>query len=694
MRIIGKKRVFSVILLLALAAGGFWALLKVNESKKIIYSDILNPCLLIQDSISKRNCFVEKIRETSPDKALLTNPTSKTPKKLKSSTIYEDSDLKIIAQTLPKKNKASGKFVKQYGPDHGIIVEHQFTGLEWESTFVMGRGIASGDFNNDNWPDLVLASSAGPLLYKNAGDFQFYYIPFDLPSDLSADAIIVAFVDINNDGWEDIYVSTFGGENYFVMNDQNDFATINIVKIPKSERLLTQSAAFADIDHDGDLDLFQGNWTDMYYLKYKSRYSKNELFINNFSSFELQHLEEWTGETLTALFSDIDGDGYPELFAGNDFDRADSYYRLNSDKTAYELINLQTSVIDHTTFNTMSIETGDLNNDLVLDLFLTDMAFTEEGDEEYCSFISNEKFQLECVKNLDLRDKKNRLPPDYCLTLEGEYYQQICLASANKYLAGQQQDQTFCENIPDHYASYKRLCYLHAESRAEANAKNIIPASPENPLPQRAKNILFLSNGEGQYTEKAEELNIHATNWSWSGKMADLTNDGWLDIYIGNGYAYKPSTPNVFLENKQGKDFSRIETEVGLDDYLHTPSFTYADFDRDGDLDIIMTGINAPIRIYENQLNNNQSITFSLNDITGNSKGIGTKLIITDASGNSQLREVKLSGAYISFDNPVAHFGLGDENEISRLEILWADGTIARVETEMTSNKHYLIERK
>jgi len=191
-------------------------------------------------------------------------------------------------------------------------------------------------------------------------------------------------------------------------------------------------------------------------------------------------------------------------------------------------------------------------------------------------------------------------------------------------------------------------------------------------------------------------MGVTSSFWSWNAKAADLDNDGWQDIYVGNGFHFGDSfyevQPNVMFRNIEGSGFEEIAAEWGLDDTINTPSYTYIDFDLDGDLDIIATGVLAPPRIFINQQHKNNSVSFWLRDDAGNAAAIGAVVTITYGTDH-QRKEIKLSGGFMSFDNPVVHFGLASAAAIDSVSIAWPDGVTTEHVGKLPANRFYQVHR-
>ncbi|MCZ6709585.1 MAG: ASPIC/UnbV domain-containing protein, partial [Gammaproteobacteria bacterium] len=134
----------------------------------------------------------------------------------------------------------------------------------------------------------------------------------------------------------------------------------------------------------------------------------------------------------------------------------------------------------------------------------------------------------------------------------------------------------------------------------------------------------------------------------------------------------------------------------GLENYLGMSSYTYIDYDNDADLDIIAVSIDGPVWIYTNNTQENHGIIFELDDHQANRSGIGSRIIIHYGEGGThhQIREIKASGGFVSFDAPRAHFGLGEHEVVSRVEVVWSSGETTRLNGEFKAGHNYKIERR
>ena len=177
--------------------------------------------------------------------------------------------------------------------------------------------------------------------------------------------------------------------------------------------------------------------------------------------------------------------------------------------------------------------------------------------------------------------------------------------------------------------------------------------------------------------DRAEALGVAVTDWTWNARFADLDNDGWQDLYAATGYVRSERwESNVFLRNINGTAYRNETARAGLEDYLPTSSYTYADLDLDGDLDIVSVPVLGPVRVFLNNARGTHALQIELRDLVGNSYGIGSRIVVHyGASGElHQLRELQAGGGFGSFDAAVAHFGLGSYQGVGRIDVLWSTG--------------------
>ena len=521
-----------------------------------------------------------------------------------------------------------------------------------------GAGVASADFNNDGFKDLYFtANQSEDKLFLNKGDFQF--------EDISKKAGInnsdgwtngVTIVDINQDGWMDIYICKTGdylnikGHNLLYVNQGISDNGHPAFKEEASKYGLdfigfSTQASFFDYDLDGDLDMYllnhstnpNQNYGKGATRKIPNKESGDKLFENIDGLFEDVSQASGIFQSkfsygLGVSISDVNNDGFPDIYISNDFFENDYLYINQVDKSFKEVIHSENSPIGHTTHYSMGNDIADVNNDGFTDIISVDM-------------------------------------------------------------------------LPEELKTYKT-------SGTEFNYQNYSNYVKNGYAYQFMQNTLQLNNGNGSFSETGYLSGIAATEWSWSPLIADFDNDGLNDIYITNGILGatndmdfinfiandniqkslgknmtekemefikkipEKKTSNYFFRNTKNNQFEDVSQAWSTE----IPSFSngacYADLDNDGDLDLIVNNVNAPAFILENKQNethqkrNYLKITFEGN--SGNRFGIGTKVYLY--SGNQKIvKENFTTRGYLSAVAPELHFGLDTLQKIDSIHVVWAN---------------------
>ena len=603
-----------------------------------------------------------------------------------------------------KKNEHPA-FSKIEGDDIGLVRPNLFSVEDLWPPFYYGRGIASGDVNNDGWDDVMVATQEGPLLYRNNFGKDFTVQKIAVPELARLNVFMVALVDINNDGWLDIFLTAYHQGNHYILSNKGKFDRQNLVSLPNSKKALALGLTFGDMDKDGDLDAAVGNWFYGWPKEIPPAAGRNFLLINHNGQLTETKLEGITGETLSMLFTDFNHDQNPDLIVANDFIQPDIFY-IGDGKGGLKEITQADGIIPLSAHSTMSIDTADINNDLQFEIYLDQIAAgasakaarrLSRGLTHYCDDIKNEKQQKDCKKNIAIRkffkSGSKHQPSDikYCKSIAAPDEQQACMAMTVMKTAVQSNNAEICKHIPNKQSRAYILCDNYF-------TKSVVTTKAEyqRAIPQRHnQNVLLLPDGEGKFVDKAEQYHVDIAGWGWNAKFADLDNDEWLDLYVVNSTIRRAITySNFFFRNMQGKDFADKTMEFGLDGFMAVSSYTYLDIDNDGDLDIVTTSINGPIWVYINNSDKN-SIIFKLQDQKGNRFGIGSKLLIHYGPDNKyhQIRELKAGGGFISFDAPSLHFGLGKHDKVNKIEIFWSTGEHQVINETFSAGRSYQLQR-
>jgi hypothetical protein len=529
-----------------------------------------------------------------------------------------------------------------------------------------GAGVAAGDINNDGLEDVFFTanSKAGNKLYLNKGGFQFEDITVKAgvqgKSDFCTGAVMI---DINADGWLDIYVSTvnipgkFSSTNELYINNRNGTFTESAADYNLNFRGHTTQAAFFDYDRDSDLDCFLLNHSANYTDDYKDATARTK--VDAFSGHKLLQNEKNVFKDVTAqagIYSsnlgfglgvavgDINKDGWQDIYVSNDFKEHDYCYINNGNGTFTEKINRLFAFVSRFS---MGNDMADYNNDGQLDLITLDMLSQDE------------KVVKASVSDDDMQtyDYKHKL---------GFHYQfsRNCLQ----------------QNIDGRY-----------------------------------------------FSETALQNGVAATDWSWAPLFADFNNDGAKDLFISNGYKYRLNnldfisflnetaeknkqagvknnllqlshlapegiTPDYFYLNSREKGFTDISAEAGFTKPTLSNGTAYADLDNDGDLDLVVNRIDEPAGIYKNNMPAKNYLSIRLKGSGGNTSGIGA-MIYVFAGSEMQLYHQSPVRGFMSSVSHTIHVGLGDKKLVDSLIILWPDGKAQQV-TSIAANKQIELQQQ
>ncbi len=236
------------------------------------------------------------------------------------------------------------------------------------------------------------------------------------------------------------------------------------------------------------------------------------------------------------------------------------------------------------------------------------------------------------------------------------------------------------------------------------------------------RNALYLNTGTYRFMEIAFLANLASSNWTWSVKLSDLDNDGWVDVYFTNGHSRDEANPdhraqyselkamgkqeieifrlinlgyppleegNLAFRNNRNLEVEDVSASWGLDHFAVSPGAAFADFDGDGDLDIVVNNLSEKASVYENLSSGTNRLVIRLEGTKSNRFGIGSTIELVTPDGK-QIRHLQPVRGYLSQDEPIVHFGLGNETNIKSLTIYWPSGIEQKFEN-LEVNQLYTI---
>ena len=527
--------------------------------------------------------------------------------------------------------------------------------------FYNGGGCAIGDLNNDGLPDIYFTANQGSnKLYLNKGNFRFE----DITNKAGvADSLSwntgVSLVDINADGWLDIYVCNAGYVNGKAPSSKLYINNHDLTFTEKAEEYGLQNtggyathAAFFDYDNDGDLDCFiiNNSFIPTNTLNYENKRNLrakdwpvkdflkgggDKLLRNDHGKFtDVSEQAGIHGSLISfglgVTVGDVNNDGWPDVYVSNDFFERDYLYINQKDGTFKDELE---NYVQHISHSSMGADMCDINNDGQPDIFTTEML----PDDDYRLKTTT------AFENIDINRQKIK---------SGFYHQYM-------------------------------------------------------------QNTLQLNNGNNQYLETAFYSGVAASDWSWGGLIFDADNDGQPDIYVCNGIYHDvtdqdfvdffadelyhkmaltgqkdeieqlinkmPSVPlvNKMFVNQGGLHFTDQAKNWGMGTASFSNGAAYGDLDNDGDLDLIVNNVNQPCFIYKNnsrQQGHHHFIGVKLKGVGENTFAVGSKVKVYIGKEIITRELIPNRGFQSSVDYKILA-GLGDQQKIDSMQVIWPNRT-------------------
>ena len=627
------------------------------------------------------------------------------------STVQTDVEIRSwpfqIKEAVPLKEGQI--FTSTYGPNIGVLEPDNVSPLRFMVPLERNRSIASGDVHGDGWPDIVLTSEAGLALYANVGGKEFMSQTITAPEISDSYVMRTALIDYDGDEDLDIIVGTFSDGVFSIENIDGQFKTGAQQIFKGQEGTATSAFAFGDLDRDGDLDIIIGN----------SAIGNNSVdrTISAAQNFVLfRDDDRWIerallgadGETLSVLLTDMNADGWLDMFVGNDYNPPDQLW-LSDGAGAFKPTPSD-FIQDSTSRWTMSLASGDVDGDLIPEIYSGNISGRSQAlprdPEEQCRHETGRELQA-CLDYLQLIEPYHRARRAGnavgCLSIQDPYFAEGCTLIAltspimTKGGTGAEAVGELCEKIPEKWDKIKKLCHVR---RAEKLSLLTDDELEQTIVSDSNANVFFKKSSLGEnYKDIAETWGVEDGGWTWNARFADLNHDESQDLYVVNGHsiARRRYQHKLFINKKD--HFVDEAERAGIASGLAATSYSYVDIDRDGDLDIIMVPLTGQVKVFENassQSDTANSIQFALRGKNANSHVIGAKIIIRygDDVARAQIRELQASGGFASFDDPIIHFGLGAYEQIKSVEIIWPDGEESKLSVPLASGHRYEIRRQ
>ena len=568
-----------------------------------------------------------------------------------------------------KRQQKDTLFTKLSATKSGISFSNDIHDGDSSNSFInefgyMGGGVGVGDFNNDGFKDIFFTGNqVSCRLYINKGSNKFEDITEKAGISTGVWCTGVSIVDINNDGYDDIYVCVFGkdllhpAQNLLFINQHDLTFKEEAAEYGLADMGNSTQAVFFDYDKDGDLDMYLVNYllssrnaNTIFPRDRSGRSPANDKMYRNggneagnnhpvFHDVTLQANIKEDGYGLGVTVSDFNNDGWPDIYVANDFLTNDELWLNNRNGT---FTNTISESLQHQSYSSMGADAADINNDALPDIVTLDMLpETNERKKTSFSFMNYDRYQAERSMGYEPEFMRNML---------------------------------------------------------QLNNGSITSGDTSIPF----------------FSEIGQLAGIEATDWSWSVLLADFDNDGWKDMHITNGIGrdfidadFLEFSNKIFSSNQTRQEQEKTIRErlaslnhVNLPNYLYinhgnytfadaselaginepgmSNGAAYADLDNDGDLDLVVNNISEEAFVFinntykKNKPVENHFVSLQLKGDSLNTRAFGTKIFVYNNGSVHMQEENPVRGYFSSVDQQLL-FGLGKYDRVDSIITIWPD---------------------
>ncbi|MFO1077311.1 MAG: VCBS repeat-containing protein [Planctomycetota bacterium] len=574
---------------------------------------------------------------------------------------HEDAGPALTGQPLPPRAAVAGpRFERLDGAATGLSFTNELKRPNLVAYVYAGAGVAVGDYDGDGLPDVYLVSQDGPnKLFRQTSPLHFEDATAKAGGLGGGDAwgTAAAFADVDNDGDLDLYVCNLESPNLLYLNRGDGTFEEAAGRRGLAAVAASMGCAFADYDNDGDLDLYL----------LTNRVLGPQLPPEIVADVQLpKDVRKTKAELLPGGASDSFVYGDHRFPAG----QPDRLYR--NDGGVFKDVSREAGIDDHGMG--LSVVWWDYDGDGRLDLYVAndlqspDKLYHNRGDGTFADVTGamlphTAFFGMGCdFGDLDGDGRFDLLVADMSST--SHYWGKMLMGSMDQH----------------------RWFLMNSDPQ------------------QYMRNALYVNTGTGRFEEAGHLTRLSATDWTWSVRFGDLDEDGRLDCHVTNGIAVFTDNPdfgnqfkqlwehgaqkqaldlyrklepvkekNIARRNLGDLQFEDVGKAWGLDEESVGQGAVLVDLDRDGDLDVIVNNQNAAASLFVNRTADTHRVLVKLVGSRSNREGIGA-VITVDAGGQHMVRQVMGTRGYMSAGEAVEHFGLGAAARIDRIEVAWPSG--------------------